>query len=404
MAVLQTIINNLTNAKESLETNLDALKEANSNLVNSQNEANTSVQNGKENIKKMEMELSILKEINESVSKELCNLQNSLSSKEQLNMKLINEKKENETAIIEKQNIIEKMEEKMKIAETNEKKSLNQLSKFQFQIDLLKEEIKLNNSCLKNIETLRANLEIAWRELTTEKAKSGKFEMQNIDNNKIIEQCKNDLIIYKEKVIILEKKIENLQAIGKLQTNENGQTNSLGLVRIKEMLAEERVKVQNNCDENNDLSSKLEEMEGHVKALESKFKDTKNFDDDTIQNLKEKIKIKDETIKLLTEKVEKYWPQRVENLNHIVSVKRERIASKSSSDVEELVEPSSSSVPSSCASNSSNLNNFFELNEKLAENEDFIKSLKTILKDKEEEIAKLKKVHIFLTMSGFDYY
>ena len=96
------------------------------------------------------------------------------------------------------------------------------------------------------------------------------------------------------------------------------------------------------------------------------------------QNLKEKIKIKDETIKLLTEKVEKYWPQRVENLNHIISVKRERIASKSSRDVEELVEPSSSSVPSSCASNSSNLNNFFELNEKLADNEDFIKSLKTI--------------------------
>ena len=350
------------------------------------------------------MELSILKEINESVSKELCNVQNSLASKEQLNMKLINEKKENETAIIEKQNIIEKMEEKMNIAETNEKKSLNQLSKFQFQIDLLKEEIKLNNSCLKNIEALRANLEIAWRELTTEKAKNGKFEMQNIDNNKIIEQCKNDLIIYKEKVIILEKKIENLQAIGILQTNEKGQTNSLEFVRIKEMLAEEKVKVQNTCDEDNDLSSKLEEMEGHVKALESKFKDTKNFDDDTIQNLKEKIKIKDETIKLLTEKVEKYWPQRVVNLNHIISVKRERIASKSSSDVEELVEPSSSSVPSSCASNSSNLNNFLELNEKLAENEDFIKSLKTILKDKEEEIAKLKKVNIVLTMSGFDYY
>ena len=263
--------------------------------------------------------------------------------------------------------------------ESSEKVIVNETTK----IEILQQEIKNNKDCLTHMDSLRSQLEKTRKKLADLKIKRIK---KDVDSNTI-----NDLTItletYKEKVSILEKKVDNIKDIENLQTAKS--VENLQLVDIKEQLNKERKTSESALTEKKELDGKFDKIKYELENVERKSEERRLFDEDTINNLKEKIKLKDEEIKILNDKVEKYWTQKVENLNHRINLKSELLASKTDSldnidDNEQMV------MPCSSTNDPLNQNKFLELNEKLAENEDFIKSLTTILNAKDEEITKLK--------------
>ena len=115
----------------------------------------------------------------------------------------------------------------------------------------------------------------------------------------------------------------------------------------------------------------LKESTKKIAILETRL------EEESITRLKDKISIKEEKIQCLEKNKEQYWSRRVDNLIHIIEMKKEANSSA------QIVMPS--------AKETANQKDFLEVIEKLGDSDELNNAFQTLLQDKENIISSLEK-------------
>ncbi len=282
-----------------------------------------------------------------------------------------------EEKLSNKQNILEKMSD-----------TQNLVKELKTHISILEEEINHNNNCWVKVNSLVLEMDKAREDILEEKINNAKL-CQELSN---ANQKNNDVVanqeINEKKISLLQKKVESLQAIDKL--NETNSKENLKIIgddikaAIKNSLASHKME-DHECEIQNDQNKKeITELKTKLNDLEQQVIDHK----ETETNLKTKIELKNKHIDELERKL-RFSDNRVDNLNNEIATKRELIKS---SKVNTLIgEDRAGAFQVMPSTRLVNQNDYLEMAEKLAELQGAYQALEHILEDKDDQICKLKE-------------
>ncbi len=271
--------------------------------------------------------------------------------------------------------------------ETESNKEFNILVReLKKQISILEEEISQNKNCWVKVESLVEELDNVRKDLFEEKIVNAKLNQQlSFANQKVI-HLGADQESSKNRISLLQKKLESLQSIISLNENKSkesvlGDDFKATLKEFKEFLSSEKTKDNVGDNTININVIELEEMKTRNTYLERQVHEDK----DTITNLKSKNEIKDQRI----EELDRLLRFKENNLNNVIATKKELL---DSFNIETTTgEDRAGAFQVMPSSRLVNQNDYLEMKEKLTESQSVIQALNHILEDKDEEISDLNK-------------
>ena len=275
--------------------------------------------------------------------------------------------------------------------ETESNREKNTLVKeLKKQISILEEEISQNKNCWVKVESLVEELDNVRKDMFEEKISNVKLNQQlSFANQKVI-HMDAEQESSKNRISLLQKKLESLQSIISLNENKSkesvlGDDIKATLKEFKEFLSSEKKKDNVGDNEiNMNLVKELEEMKTRNTYLERQVHEDK----DTITNLKSKIEMKDQRIEEL-DRLLRFADNKENDLNNVIATKKELLDSFNiETTTGEIRAGAFQVMPSSRLVNQ---NDYLEMKEKLTESQSANQALKHILEYKDEEISDLNK-------------
>ena len=258
------------------------------------------------------------------------------------------------------------------------------------QISILEEEISQNKNCWVKVESLVEELDNVRKDMFEEKISNVKLNQHlSFANQKVIHMSAEQESS-KNRISLLQKKLESLQSIISLNENKSkesvlGDDIKATLKEFKEFLSSEKKKDNVGDNEiNMNLVKELEEMKTRNTYLERQVHEDK----DTITNLKSKIEMKDQRIEEL-DRLLRFADNKENDLNNVIATKKELLDSFNiETTTGEIRAGAFQVMPSSRLVNQ---NDYLEMKEKLTESQSANQALKHILEYKDEEISDLNK-------------
>ena len=275
--------------------------------------------------------------------------------------------------------------------ETESNREKNTLVKeLKKQISILEEEISQNKNCWVKVESLVEELDNVRKDMFEEKISNVKLNQHlSFANQKVIHMSAEQESS-KNRISLLQKKLESLQSIISLNENKSkesvlGDDIKATLKEFKEFLSSEKKKDNVGDNEiNMNLVKELEEMKTRNTYLERQVHEDK----DTITNLKSKIEMKDQRIEEL-DRLLRFADNKENDLNNVIATKKELLDSFNiETTTGEIRAGAFQVMPSSRLVNQ---NDYLEMKEKLTESQSANQALKHILEYKDEEISDLNK-------------
>ena len=275
--------------------------------------------------------------------------------------------------------------------ETESNREKNTLVKeLKKQISILEEEISQNKNCWVKVESLVEELDNVRKDMFEEKISNVKLNQHlSFANQKVIHMSAEQESS-KNRISLLQKKLESLQSIISLNENKSkesvlGDDIKATLKEFKEFLSSEKKKDNVGDNEiNMNLVKELEEMKTRNTYLERQVHEDK----DTITNLKSKIEMKDQRIEEL-DRLLRFADNKENDLNNVIATKKELL---DSFNIETTTgEDRAGTFQVMPSSRLVNQNDYLEMKEKLTESQSANQALKHILEYKDEEISDLNK-------------
>ena len=275
--------------------------------------------------------------------------------------------------------------------ETESNREKNTLVKeLKKQISILEEEISQNKNCWVKVESLVEELDNVRKDMFEEKISNVKLNQHlSFANQKVIHMSAEQESS-KNRISLLQKKLESLQSIISLNENKSkesvlGDDIKATLKEFKEFLSSEKKKDNVGDNEiNMNLVKELEEMKTRNTYLERQVHEDK----DTITNLKSKIEMKDQRIEEL-DRLLRFADNKENDLNNVIATKKELLDSFNiETTTGEIRAGAFQVMPSSRLVNQ---NDYLEMKEKLTESQSANQALKHILEYKDKEISDLNK-------------